>query len=264
MSSSSPEHRTFVAAHGDRLTVVPQHGGLVTGWTCRGPWGEREILYFDAERFSDPAKSVRGGIPILFPICGSLPGSAMAQHGFARDMPWQVGEFEDGVRLSLRDTPESLAVYPHRFALELDLRLEPQAMGITARVRNTGANPMPFSFGLHPYFAVDDLDTARVSGLPDPLPDLAQGVDMVTGPVSSVRLETGEIVVTLETEDPLNLVVVWTDPPRPTVCVEPWTAPVGALSSGERLLNADPGQSVELKCRFQVASTGRGTTGSSG
>ena len=255
------------APHGDRLSVVPQRGGLVTGWTCRGPWGEREILYFDAERFRDPAKSVRGGIPILFPICGALAGSAMAQHGFARDMPWQSEELDDGVRLSLRDTPETRAVYPYSFEVQLDLRLEPQALAVAARVRNTGAvgeEPMPFSFGLHPYFAVDDLDTARVSGLPDPLPDLADGVDMVTGPVPSVRLETADIAVALETHDPLNLVVVWTDPPRPMVCVEPWTAPRGALSSGERLLRVAPGRSVELNCRFRVESTDRGTAGYAG
>lgn len=67
----------LVAPHGDRLRVVPDRGGLVTGWLCQGPWGAREILHVDAERFADPAKSVRGGIPVLFPICGGLPGSPL-------------------------------------------------------------------------------------------------------------------------------------------------------------------------------------------
>jgi len=75
--SGVSDQSTFVAAHGDRLRVVPRRGGLVTGWLCHGPWGEREILYFDADRFADPSKSVRGGIPVLFPICGGLQGSAL-------------------------------------------------------------------------------------------------------------------------------------------------------------------------------------------
>ena len=49
-----------------RLRIVPERGGLITEWRCKG----KEILYFDQERFLDKDKSVRGGIPILFPICG--------------------------------------------------------------------------------------------------------------------------------------------------------------------------------------------------
>lgn len=126
----------FVATHGDRLRVVPQRGGVVTGWLCHGPWGQREMLYFDAERFADPSKSVRGGIPVLFPICGGLEGSALSQHGFARDLPWSMAEVPDGsgIRLSLTDTATTLAVFPHRFQLDLELRPEPQALSILARV----------------------------------------------------------------------------------------------------------------------------------
>ena len=92
-SGASRQWRFSDPASGDSLTVVPERGGLVTGWCCGG----EEILYFDAERFADPAKSVRGGIPVLFPICGNLPGDVLslpqgsfplAQHGFARDLPW--------------------------------------------------------------------------------------------------------------------------------------------------------------------------------
>jgi galactose mutarotase-like enzyme len=45
---------------------------------------------------------------------------------------------------------------------------------------------------------------------------------------------------------------VWTDPPRPMVCLEPWTAGRGALNSGERLLMVQPGESLELSCRYRV------------
>ena len=76
------------------IRIVPERGGLITEWRSEG----KELLYFDLERFLDKDKSVRGGIPILFPICGDLSegfssGGKMyflKQHGFARDLPWSI------------------------------------------------------------------------------------------------------------------------------------------------------------------------------
>ena len=50
------------------IRIVPERGGLITEWRSEG----KELLYFDLDRFLDRDKSVRGGIPILFPICGDL------------------------------------------------------------------------------------------------------------------------------------------------------------------------------------------------
>ena len=61
-----------------RLRVVPERGGLITEWRC----GDHEILYFDLERFQNKEKSIRGGIPILFPICGDLPGNLLKVKDF--------------------------------------------------------------------------------------------------------------------------------------------------------------------------------------
>ena len=159
---------------GDRLCIVPERGGLITAWRC----GERELLYFDQERFADPSKSVRGGIPVLFPICGNLPGDlfqldgvdyTLKQHGFARDLPWQLQLLDDqaGIRLSLRDTELTLAAYPFAFLVEMDVRPVQGALEISIAIHNRSAQAMPFSFGLHPYFAVDDLAQIELVGLHD-------------------------------------------------------------------------------------------------
>ena len=90
----------------NRLRIVPERGGLITEWSCRG----KEIFYFDRERFAKKDKSVRGGMPILFPICGGLLDNVlplpqgnffMRQHGFARDVSWKLDCLNDftGVRL---------------------------------------------------------------------------------------------------------------------------------------------------------------------
>jgi len=269
---------TFTAASGDQLRVVPERGGLVTGWRADG----QERLYFDQERFADPAKSVRGGIPVLFPICGNLPGDRlellqggfpMAQHGFARDLPWQLQALEDGtgIELSLGHSAATLAHYPFPFALSLRYQLEPSALAITAEVEQlaSGTVAMPFSLGLHPYFSVSSLDCAAVEGLPnacfnhltmaaantaEQLQRLPEGIDLLAGPAAAVRLIDcgGGSAVELEPEAPLDLAVVWTDPPRPMVCLEPWTAPRGSLASGDRCLWLQPGERHQLRCRYRL------------
>ena len=54
-----------------QIEVVPERGGIISRWRING----QEILYLDAARFADPTMSIRGGIPILFPICGNLPNN---------------------------------------------------------------------------------------------------------------------------------------------------------------------------------------------
>ena len=265
-------HWSFTTANGDQLRVVPERGGLVTGWLCGG----HERLYFDSDRFADPAKSVRGGIPVLFPICGNLPEGSytLPQHGFARDLPWQLEELSDGagIRLALESNPQTLAVFPFVFRLSLEYRLQSSALEILATIEHgsDSSGVMPFSLGLHPYFGVSSLQTASLHGLPErcldhhqmapastteQLAQLPEGVDLLVDPTGdSVRLfdaGSGQ-VISLELNAPLDLAVVWTEPPRSMVCLEPWTAPRGSLVTGERLLTLDPGNSLLLKCRYTV------------
>lgn len=273
---------------GDLLRVVPERGGLVTGWRC----GEQELLYFDAERFRDPTLSVRGGIPVLFPLCGNLPPgrdllpgatAPLAQHGFARTMPWRLAALAegDGIALELDATAATIACFPWRFQLRLELRLQPSALAITALIHHLEplatdpaaaacAGPMPFSLGLHPYLATSSLQDLRISGLPaacldqrtmtnasteGQLAELADGIDLLAGPAGAVRLEDpgASRAITLELQAPLDLAVLWTDPPRPMLCLEPWTAPRGSLLSGDRLLALDRGDSLRLACTYRLS-----------
>jgi len=268
-------------AGGELLRVVPERGGLVTGWRSGG----REVLYFDAERFADPAQSVRGGIPVLFPICGGLPGDALPlpqgtfslpQHGFARDQSWQLEQLDDdsGVRLSLSDSCETLALYPFAFGLSLELRPEPGALAIRALIENRSTDSMPFSLGLHPYFNVSDLAAVRFEGLPErcfnhltmadeltanQLARLAEGVDLLVRPEDErgwsqpIQLIDRGATITLRTSHPLDLVVLWSDPPRSMVCLEPWSGPRSALISGDRRLQLAPGANMALHTRYELS-----------
>jgi galactose mutarotase-like enzyme len=279
--ASEPYHHWLYSdpASGDQLRLVPERGGLLSGWRCGG----RELLYFDAERFADPSLSVRGGVPVLFPICGNLPNDTLPlpqgnfclpQHGFARTMAWRLEELADqGVRLVLEDDAASRAMFPFPFRLELEYHLESDALAITARVRHRGeenSGAMPFSLGLHPYLAVSDPAAVGLVGLParcldhhtmepdateSQLQDLGRGVDLLcqaSGPVRLLDPAAGR-TITLETSPPFDQVVIWTDPPRPMICLEPWTGPRGALISGEGRLELAPGESRELRARYRVS-----------
>jgi galactose mutarotase-like enzyme len=266
-------------ASGDLFRVVPERGGLISGWR----WGGQEVVYLDEARFLDPSQSVRGGFPVLFPITGGLPDNrlplpqgdfSLGQHGFARQLPWLMRPLADGrgVALELTDSPETLAAYPFPFCLTMEVRLAPGALDISTRVENRGDQPMPFSFGLHPYFNLSSLDGVRFEGLPasclnhltmaeaptaPQLDRLAEGIDLLVRPTGPVRLLDGAAGRTLELQlsHPLDLVVIWTEPPRAMVCLEPWTGPRQALISGDRRLVVDPGASTLLQTRYAVTPT---------
>ena len=274
-------HWEFVhPSSGDRLRVVPDRGGLVTEWLCDG----REVLYFDRERFADPAKSIRGGIPVLFPICGNLPNDSLPltsgdfllkQHGFARDLPWRIELLGDqsGVMLTLQDSADTRRVYPFGFRIQMEIRPLRSALEIAITITNTSeseSEPMPFSFGLHPYFNVSDLSHTAVEGLPErcfnhlemaeaeteiQLSRLTRGVDFLThsiGPVTLVDEQAGTRLQ-LQLQEPMDLSVVWTDPPRAMVCLEPWTGPRQALISGDRKLELGVDESTRLRCRYSLS-----------
>ncbi|ABX09651.1 galactose mutarotase [Prochlorococcus marinus] len=259
---------------GDFLKIVPDRGGLITGWNHQG----REILYFDLDRFQQGAKSIRGGIPVLFPICGDLPQGhlrlaqgefSLRQHGFARDMPWLIKPLEDqeGFVLTLTETAESLSVYPFMFLIEMEVRLTKTSLNIKTIIHNLGDQSMPFSFGLHPYFNVKSLENCLIKGLPDKcinhmnlseasteeqLQKLSKGVDFIAevqGPISLEDCIEGTRIE-LHHESPMDLAVIWTDPPRHMICLEPWTSPRQSLITGNRMLLLEPQSSQELLCRF--------------
>ena len=161
---------------GASVEIIPERGGLVTQWHI----DDVQILYFDAERFRDPSKSVRGGIPVLFPICGNLPDDTysldgksyqLKQHGFARDMPWTVSdrgvvdeaEANAGamLQLTLESSETTLKSYPFDFQLQFTYRVRGNQLTVEQRFTNRSDRPMPYSVGLHPYFQLNDTPTAK-------------------------------------------------------------------------------------------------------
>ena len=108
IGSSNKDQGIFVfqSDQNNYIKFCPERGGVITNWVSEG----KEILYFDETRFMDKTQSIRGGIPILFPICGNLNTSnsvfgkdflQLNQHGFARELRWQYSFNENEKSLCL-------------------------------------------------------------------------------------------------------------------------------------------------------------------
>ncbi|WP_269623785.1 galactose mutarotase [Prochlorococcus marinus] len=259
------------------IRIVPERGGLITEWLSEG----KELLYFDLERFLDKDKSVRGGIPILFPICGDLPEGYLIsgkkyflkQHGFARDLPWSISLLKDtlGIRLKLSDTNQTRSYFPFFFTLLMDVCLKEKSLQISVKIYNQGHESMPFSFGLHPYFQISNLQKIKIDGLPEKCIDqtnmkvthasdqiriLDKGVDFLSYPSCSVKLfdYLSRNVIELIHQEPMDTTVIWTDPPRRMVCLEPWTSPRNSLVTGDRKLEIKSEEYIELFTTFKYDS----------
>jgi galactose mutarotase-like enzyme len=282
------QYTTYVLEddQGSQLVVVPERGGVVIQWLVQG----QELLYLDRERFTDPNLSVRGGIPILFPICGNLPDDryslngqtyTLQQHGFARSLPWSVVDQQaDGaaslsVRLSSSDQTRS--AYPFEFEVTYTYRILGEMLEIHQRYANHSSSdtaPMPLAFGFHPYFAVTDKaqlqfqipathwqDKQTQAILPfSGQFDFSQAeIDMalepVTAQLATVQDLARSLQLTLEYDSPFQALVFWTVQGKDFYCLEPWSAPRNALNTGKHLQHLQPGESLETWVRMRASFT---------
>jgi galactose mutarotase-like enzyme len=257
---------------GCRVEVIPSRGALVTRMTVDGD----EVLYLDAATVADPAKNVRGGIPVLFPIAGPLPGDTypanrelytLPQHGFARRMKWEVRQAEDSLLvLGLASTLETRRQFPWQFDARLTFSLVGSRLTLAFDVENRDPKPLPLHLGFHPYFAVADgakaqarveTDATRAwdNRLKHDVP--FNGLDLTgdevdlhlrdhSGPGTTLERGPGRRPVRLSWSPEYRLLVVWTLKGKDFVCVEPWTAAAGALATGEGLLHIAPGERMSL------------------
>ncbi|NOJ95400.1 aldose epimerase [Corallococcus coralloides] len=264
---------TYALEDGDcRVEVIPTRGALVTRMVVDG----EDVLYLDESTVADLTKSVRGGIPVLFPNAGPLPGDtypadrkaySLPQHGFARKLPWTVRQAEESLLvLGLSSSEETLRQYPWAFDAQLAFSLVGRRLTLDFDLENRDTRPLPLHLGYHPYFRVPQAQKAQARVETDathawdnrakhevPFTGLdltAQEVDMHLRDHSApgTVLERGPSLspVKLSWSGEFRMLVVWTLTGKDFVCVEPWTAAAGALATGEGLLHVAPGERVSL------------------
>jgi len=110
---------------------------------------------------ADPAVWKRHA-PVLFPVVGRLVNDRytiggesyqMSQHGFARDMDFEIeSQNDNAITFSLCDNEKTRILYPFRFRLLIQYELKEKTVNVTYRVENSDDRRIWFSIGGHPAF----------------------------------------------------------------------------------------------------------------
>nr|WP_199289044.1 aldose epimerase [Pseudanabaena sp. FACHB-1998] len=262
-------------AANSQIEVVPERGGIVISWRING----QEVFYLDTERFAHPDLSVRGGNPILFPLCGNLPNDTYSvegqeykikQHGFARELPWTVtSQSNDGkasLTIALSSNEQTKLVYPFDFQLAFTYELQGNTLTIQQEYQNLSAIPMPFSSGFHPYFLCGDKNQIEVEIPSAKYEDNRtkenfdfdgkfnfdqDEIDSVFGNLSSrstsVTDHDRKLKIAIDYDDFYTYLVFWTVKGKDFYCLEPWTATRNSLNTKEYLTVLAPNDSCSTK-----------------
>jgi glucose-6-phosphate 1-epimerase len=164
----------FTREHGDLVcanlktdrgasAVIALYGGHLLSWRTAD---NTERIFMSSKAIFERGKAIRGGIPIVFPQFGS---GAIVSHGFARTTAWEVvgTSLVDGgvaITLSLADSQETRAVWPHKFRLDLTVTLT-EKLTTELWIENTDDHPWECTYLFHSYFKVEDIAAVRVAGL---------------------------------------------------------------------------------------------------
>lgn len=278
------QHEAYILADESaqsRAEIVPERGGILLSWRIQG----QDIFYLDAERYKNPELSVRGGNPVLFPLCGNVIDDTytlqertytIKQHGFGRNLPWEVSErATDGnarLTLTLRANEQTRAVYPFDFEASYTYILSGKTIRIEQRHTNRSEMPMPFATGFHPYFSIPDKSQVEVEipanqygvkGSPDMRPfdgrfDYSQEeIDIFLRPLQAQEASLSDrrrkLKITVRYGTAYSTLVFWTLQGKDFICLEPWSAPRNALNTGTDLIEVAPGATHETFVEYVVS-----------
>lgn len=255
------------------VTIAPARGGLITSLILGG----QEVLYMDEATFSDASRSVRGGIPILFPNAGAA-GSAfpgLPSHGFARRSDaWTYTASTSSFTEILNTSSDTRAFFPHDFVLEVRGSLSRNRLVLSHIVSNPAQTALPIALGLHPYFPVRHADKTSIHFEGFPLVNEGRDVDGVACDVTGKNIEScadlwtnGGTVSVSNPKVPVHLVLpglgtlmleagrgydhfwIWSEGQRDFICVEPVMRNESGLTADPCIL--PPNASLELS--FSIA-----------
>ncbi len=293
------------ASEDNQLTLCPQVGASVLGLQLQGQsvldvytsptelevnrWAKNMLLYPFPNRLRN-GQYEWDGKTYQFPITDSLTDNAL--HGFGMERPMQVEsvqleELEAAITCVTSYEGEH-EFYPFPFRLSLKFKLGPGSFAVKYQVENTGATTMPFGFGWHPYFQLDDkiddchlqIPTLEMIGIDQRM--LPTGKTYTYDTFARDRTLGSEVLDnTFRTPDHSNsleihfsgkkgamtfwqesgprqfpFVQLFTHPEdRASLAIEPMTCNVDAFNNGEGLLRLEPGEKADARfgLRFRSA-----------
>jgi len=259
--------------------VAPERGGIITAFGVQGV----ETLFLNKKTFYDEKANVRGGIPILFPISGQLNNGEyewegtvykMKNHGFARNLPWEVidtsTENQASITLRITSNEETKISFPFEFEVIYTYVLKDNQLQILQEYVNKSDTEMPIYSGFHPYFKTSDknltYETDAKTYRDDndyEIKNVADGLDLSDKKESFVLLDAKkkEIAFTLPEIDKkitmsygeeFKYVYLWTEQGQDFVCVEPWIAQTDEMNRKDELYFVGKGDSLKTFLTISV------------
>ena len=203
-----------------------------------------------------------GQSPVLFPIIGRLLDDkyryegreyTLQKHGFARKKEFTLVSCEGAKAVfSLKDSPETLEMYPFEFELRITFELDGGSLKVSHQVFNNSGKDMYFSLGAHPgfnceigdYLEFEENETLRTEKIdtdayriPETFPvldnskkivitkDIFNDDALILPGVKSKKVtlksdkHKRQVEFTLGSPTYLG---IWAKPGAPYVCIEPW------------------------------------------
>lgn len=144
--------------HGDSSADVYLYGGVVTSYIKEGI----EYIAVRPDAKMDGSKPISGGLSHCWPQFG--PG-AIQQHGFARNLKWNVDSVTDNsCVLTLLPSEETRAMWDKDFKCTFTVSLNDEQLDTKMHVANTGSGSFDFQAALHSYFTVSSLENLQIAG----------------------------------------------------------------------------------------------------
>jgi len=130
-----------------------------------------DLLFLSEKAIFKEGTPIRGGVPICWPWFGPDPeGKGRSDHGLARTRMWNVvstyllKDHECSISFELIDTPETYALWPHRFRLILKVTIG-KSLTMELTTQNRDETPFEITQALHTYFTIGDISRTKITGL---------------------------------------------------------------------------------------------------
>ncbi len=265
MDNPRSQIKTIKRTNGCEVSYSCEQGGIITSLMLEGT----EILYVDKETFENKGRSVRGGIPILFPNAGPIPPeleytelNTLKQHGFARDTKWSlVKESNDSFIEMLRADDTTKKVYPYNFELSLTGELQKDgAFTLVQSIKNLEEiKELPVSSGLHPYFKVPNKEKKNIAFnfkgghfIEQHIENWANGEYIsIDNPLTSLEISIPSLgILVLDISKEYQKIWIWSEKGKDFICIEPVMGDVGGIITDPQKIK--PGEILSATIRIQL------------
>ncbi|KAK9461478.1 galactose mutarotase-like domain-containing protein [Lipomyces oligophaga] len=152
-------------------TKILLHGANILTWTIDG----KDQLWLSDGAILDGSKSVRGGVPLVFPVFGKATTgvcAALPQHGFARLSDWEFLGQTTASPLTVQfglgpeNVPDEFTdIWSFDFTLIYTVTLDKTSLTSALTITNPGPVAWDFQTLFHTYFKIPNVDVVSVTGL---------------------------------------------------------------------------------------------------